>query len=111
MLRRIPATPVDCRPAVAEGRLMIVSPFPDKIRHVTAKTAMIRNRFVADMATAVVVAHASPGSKMEALCHELLAAGKPVYAFDHPANATIIRTVFQNTASSLPPTIKTDFFS
>ena len=91
MLKRIPAKPVDCRTAVAEGRLVIVSPFPDKVRHVTAKTAMIRNRIVADMAAAVVVAHAAPGSKMETLCRDLLAAGKPLYTFDHPANAALIQ--------------------
>ena len=42
-------------------------------------------------AAAVVVAHAAPGSKMEALCRELLAAGKPLYTFDHSANTVIIQ--------------------
>ena len=42
------------------------------------------------MATAIVVAHAAPGSKMEALCRDILAAGKPIYTFDHPANAALI---------------------
>ena len=92
MLRRIPSAPVDCRAAVTEGRLAIASPFPDSVHRVTSETAMTRNRFVADMATAIVVAHAAPGSKMEALCRELLAAGKPLYTFDHPSNATLIRT-------------------
>jgi predicted Rossmann fold nucleotide-binding protein DprA/Smf involved in DNA uptake len=91
LLRRVPATPVDCRAAVAEGRLVIVSPFSAKICQATAKTAMIRNRFVADMADAVVVAHAAPGSKMENLCRELLAAGKPLYTFNDPANATLLQ--------------------
>lgn len=91
MLRRIPAKPVNCRAAVAEGRLILVSTFPDKIRRVTAKTAMIRNRLVADMAAAVIVAHAAPGSKMEALCHELLAVGKPLYIFDDSANAALLQ--------------------
>jgi len=91
MLRRIPAKPVDCRTAVAEGRLLLVSTFPDKVHRVTAKTAMIRNRHVADMAAAVIVAHAAPGSKMEALCRDLLATGKPLYTFDHPANAVLIQ--------------------
>ena len=91
MLRRIPAKPVDCRAAVAEGRLLLVSTFPDKVRRVTAKTAMVRNCVVADMAAAVIVAHAAPGSKMESLCHELIAAGKPVYTFDHPANVAILQ--------------------
>lgn len=91
MLRRIPAKPVDCRPAVAEDRLLLVSPFPGKIRRVTAKTAIIRNRLVADMAVAIIVAHAASGSKMEALCRELLTTGKPLYTFDHPANAALLQ--------------------
>ena len=90
MYRLLPATPVDCRPAVDEGRLVIVTPFPDKVRQATAKTAAARNRLVADMASAAVVAHASPGSKMEALCRQLLADGKRLYTFDHPANAELI---------------------
>lgn len=90
LFKRIPSKPVDCRAAVTEGRLLIVSPFKDNVRHVTAKTAMARNRIVADLAAAVVVAHAAPGSKIEALTHELLARGTPVYTFHHPANAGIL---------------------
>lgn len=82
--------PKDLRKPVEEGRLLIVSPFPDKVRRVTAKTAMIRNRVVADMAAAVIVAHAAPGSKMETLCRDI-AVDKPLYTFDHPANAAIIQ--------------------
>ena len=91
MLKRVPTKPVDCRAAVAEGRLLIVSPFKDNVRHVTAKTAVARNRIVADLAAAVVVAHAAPGSKIESLSLALLAAGKPLYTFDHPANAALIQ--------------------
>ncbi len=91
MHRRFPTAPVDCRPAVKDGRLVIVSPFPEQVRHVTAKTAMIRNRFVVDMADAVVIAHATSGGKMETLCRETLAVGKPVYTFEHPANELLMR--------------------
>lgn len=90
LYRQIPTTPVDCRPAVAEGRLVMVTPFPVTVRHITTKTATIRNRMVVDMASVVIVAHAAPGSKMETLCRDLLAAGKPLYTFDHPTNATLI---------------------
>jgi hypothetical protein len=31
-----------------------------------------------------------PGSKMEVLCRDILAADKPLYTFDHPANAAIL---------------------
>ena len=90
LYRQIPSKPVDCRQAVAEGRLVMVTPFPDTVRHITAKTATIRNRLVAERASAVVVAHAAPESKMEALCREVLAGGKPLYTFDHPANAALL---------------------
>ena len=91
MYRRLPTAPVDCRPAVNAGRLVIVSPFPEQMRHVTAKTAMVRNRLVAEMADAVVVAHATQGGKMETLCRETLAAGKQLYTFDDPANELLMR--------------------
>jgi predicted Rossmann fold nucleotide-binding protein DprA/Smf involved in DNA uptake len=90
LYRQIPSKPVDCRPAVAEGRLVMVTPFGDTVRHITQTTATTRNRLVVEMASAVVVAHAAPGSKMEALCRDILAVGKPLYTFDHPANAALI---------------------
>ena len=90
LYRQIPSKPVDCRPAVAEGRLVMVTPFEDSIRHITKETATTRNRLVGEMASSVVVAHAAPGSKMEVLCHEILAAGKPLYTFDHPGNAALL---------------------
>ncbi len=91
LYRRIPANPVDCRPAVAENRLVMATPFPDTVRHITAETATTRNRLVAELASAIVVAHAATGSKMEALCRDILTAGKPLYTFDHPANAGLIQ--------------------
>ncbi len=90
MYRRIPTAPVDCRPAVDEGRLVMVTPFPEQVRHVTAETAMTRNRLVAEMADAVVVAHATRGGKMETLCRETLATGKQLYTFDDPANELLM---------------------
>ena len=77
----------------------MVTPFPETVRHITAKTATTRNRLVAEMASAVVVAHAAPGSKMEALCRDILAAGKPLYTFDHPANAALIETGAKSVAA------------
>ena len=103
LFRRIPVKPVDCRTAVAAGRLVIVSPFPDKLRQPTTQTALIRNRLVADLAAVVVVAHAAPGSKSAALCRELLAAGKPLYTFDVPAHAALLQ------AGARPITPATDW--
>ena len=103
LYRQIPSKPGDCRAAVADGRLVMVTPFPDSVRHITAKTATTRNRLVVEMAGAVVVAHAAPGSKMETLCRDILATGKPLYTFDHPANATVIQ------AGALPITPETNW--
>lgn len=89
--KRIPSEPVDCRPAVDGGRLVMATSFPDSVRHITTDTAMIRNRLIVKMSSAVVVAHAAPASKMEILCREILAAGKSLYTFDHPANADLIQ--------------------
>jgi predicted Rossmann fold nucleotide-binding protein DprA/Smf involved in DNA uptake len=83
--------PKELRTAVNEGRLLLVTQFPDKVQHVTAKTAKLRNRHVAEMAAVVVVAHAAPGGKTEELCREVLATGKPLYTFDTTANATILQ--------------------
>jgi len=90
LYRKIPTKPVDCRPAVDEGRLVMVTPFPDTVTHITKETAMQSNRVAAELASAVVVAHAAPGGKMEDLCRDLLAAGKPLFTFDHPDNAKIL---------------------
>ena len=89
--RQIPLTPVDCRSAVAEGRLVMATQFPDTVTHITKETAMQRNHLVAELASAIVVAHAAPGSKMENFCHELLAMGKPLYTFDHVDNTILIK--------------------
>lgn len=91
MYRSIPAKPIDCRKAVEDGRLVVVSSFADKERRITTEAAIKRNRLVADLASAVFIAHAAPGSKMESLCHDVLAARKPLFTFDHPSNSAIIR--------------------
>ncbi len=88
--RKVPGRPVDGRRALTDGRLLMVTAFPDTVRRITTETATIRNRLTADMADAVVVAHAAPGSKMEALCRAILAAGRPLYTFAHPANAALL---------------------
>lgn len=90
MLKHI-SKPVDCRAAVADGRLQIVSPFPETVRHITVETTRARNRLVVELASAVVVAHAAPGGKSETLCREVVAQGKPLYTFDHPSNAAILQ--------------------
>ena len=93
--------PTYLKGAVDSGRLALVTPFPERVRHVTARTAMARNHVVADMASVVLVPHAAPGSKMEGLCHAILSSGKPLYTFDHPANAALIQAGAKVTKSDM----------
>ena len=82
--------PADWRPALEAGRLLVVSPFPQHCRRPTAKTAERRNGLVANLAYQVVIVHAAPGGKTEALVRRLLADGKPILTLHSPANANLI---------------------
>jgi len=75
---------------MAAGRLLLISPFSEKVRRMTADTALPRNRFVAALADTVLIAHAQPGSKTELLAREVVEWGKPVYTLDHPANEHLL---------------------
>lgn len=84
-------TPREWRAPIAEGRLLVVSPFPASERRVTAALAERRNRYVAGLARVVFVAHAAPGGQIERLCGELLAAGQqPPLTFASDYNAHLI---------------------
>jgi len=73
-----------------EGRLLFLSPFKESQRRNTVETAMERNRFVAALANAIFVAHASPMSKMESFCHEVVKLRKTLYTFASEANEPLI---------------------
>lgn len=73
-----------------ENRALILSPFVRKNMRITAEASVARNRFVAALATYVFVAYAEPRGKMEQLCREVIAWGKPLYTFGDDANANLI---------------------
>ena len=62
------------------GRLLLLSPFPDNIHRPTHQTATKRNALVADLATCLLVPHATPNGKVERLCEDALARSTPVFA-------------------------------
>ena len=82
--------PRDWRGPLADGRLLLLSPFAEKSRRVTAGLAAARNKFVAASAQSVFIAHAEPGGKTEDFCHEVLTWGKPVLTFESAENANLI---------------------
>ena len=78
------------REPMAAGRLLLMSPFEEKVRRMTADTALTRNRFVAALADTVLIAHAQPTSKTEQLAQEVVEWGKQVHTLDHPANEHLL---------------------
>ena len=82
--------PGDWHPALDYGHLLVLSPFPAKVRRPTAELAAQRNDLVASLATGVFIAHAAPGSKTEAFARRLADAGKPLLTLDSPANANLM---------------------
>ena len=82
--------PRDWRPALDEGRLLVLSPFPATVRRPKADVAARRNDLVADLATQVFIVHAAPGSKTEAFARKLAGSGKPLLTLGSPANANLV---------------------
>lgn len=82
--------PVEWKQPIEQGRLLLVSPFAERVRRPTRETAQQRNRFVAALADAVFVAHATPGGKTEAICREILSWPKPLYTLDSLHNSALI---------------------
>jgi predicted Rossmann fold nucleotide-binding protein DprA/Smf involved in DNA uptake len=73
-----------------EGRLLMLSAFPDSIKRATVETAHQRNRIVAALADAIFVAYAEPGSKTEFFCREVVAWGKLLHTLAGHSNQNLI---------------------
>lgn len=75
---------------LADGRLLLLSPFEAKQRRIMVENAIIRNRFVAALADAVFVAYAESRGKTEHFCREIVSWGKQLYTFVDDANANLL---------------------
>ena len=82
--------PREWRAALAEGRLLLLSPFAERHRRVTAGLAAARNKFVAALAQSVFIVHAEPGGNTEQLCREVVSWGKQVLTFESDENANLV---------------------
>lgn len=76
--------------AVAAGTAQIVSPFPATQTRTTATAAEARNRHILSLCDTVLIAHAAPGSKTEALASEGIALGLRVETFASPSNSNLV---------------------
>jgi predicted Rossmann fold nucleotide-binding protein DprA/Smf involved in DNA uptake len=82
--------PADWKGALRQGRLLLLSPFEEKLRRVTTNRARTRNQLVAALADALLIAHAAPGSKTERLCHDALGWGKFLLTLENIENAGLL---------------------
>jgi len=82
--------PADWKVALTQGRLLLLSPFEAKLRRATTGRARTRNEFVAALADALFIAHATPGGKTERLCRDVLAWGKPLLTLESSENAGLL---------------------
>jgi len=73
------------------NRLLLLSPFGEKQRRVTAALANARNEFVAALAAQVVIVYAEAGGNTEQLAARVAQWRTPVFTFDSAANANLLR--------------------
>ncbi|MBE3129047.1 MAG: DNA-binding protein [Actinobacteria bacterium] len=57
----------ELKAAVDVGRLLLITPFENSVKHITAGTAEKRNRFMIELADEVVIGFASKGGMLERL--------------------------------------------
>ena len=75
---------------ISDGRLLMVSPFGERIKRARQDIACFRNEFVAALANQVFVAYAASGGKTEAFCQKVLGWDKPILTFNSPSNAALL---------------------
>jgi len=62
-----------CVPAnvLDKNRLLLITPFSEKVKRVTRETANQRNRLMAELADEIFVAYALPGGSIEKLITDI----------------------------------------
>lgn len=71
----------ELKDALNEKRLLIVTPFDEKVKRVTRETANQRNRLMAELADEIFVAYALPGGNIEKLITDIARTGKTISSF------------------------------
>lgn len=77
--------------ALSNNRLLIVSPFADKIKRISEETANKRNAMMAEMADELFVAYAHPGGNVEQVVLRELKNKKKVVVFDVAENDKLLQ--------------------
>jgi hypothetical protein len=76
---------------LAEGRLLVLSPFDQRHRRATSETAHTRNLFVAALASQILVAHARPASKTEGFVRQIQTWNLPLWTVASRENEHLLQ--------------------
>ncbi len=87
-----PRLPEAWRTAIDAGRLLVLAPFGDDVRRTTKAHAQARNEFIVAHAAGVLIPHASPGGKAEAIARTILERGKPLFTFVDEENNGLLQS-------------------
>jgi predicted Rossmann fold nucleotide-binding protein DprA/Smf involved in DNA uptake len=82
--------PAEYKKPLAEGRLLLLSPFGVKQHRATVEMASYRNEVVAALAEQIFVAYAEPSGKTEQFCRRVIEWQKPFYTFASDINTNLI---------------------
>lgn len=77
------------RTATAAGRMLVTSPFDEKLRRATATLAEERNRFVVSLSDAVFIPHAARDGSLDRLCRTQMTDRMQVWTIDHESNGNL----------------------
>jgi len=73
-----------------EDKLVLVSISAPAQKRATRESVRVRNQCVLGLTDSLLIPHATPGGKAEALCREGIEAGKPVWAVDCPTSRNLL---------------------
>lgn len=76
--------------ALANNRLLIITPFSQSVTRVTQETANQRNELMAELANEIFVAYAQPNGNVERLVRRWLQKGKRISTFAVEENKRLI---------------------
>ena len=78
------------REAIEDGRLTLVSMFPETDTRTNKKQSQFRNEFVAALSESALIPYASPGGNAELIAHQILERGQPLYTILDLENDVLI---------------------
>lgn len=81
--------PAEFRKPMEEGRLLVLSAFPDGQNHITKASSAARNRQVAEISDVLFVPYASPGDMVEGICRDVAQSTRAVFTFDGDFGASL----------------------